>query len=80
KVARSSVIARPSEQLAQLVENSQTVGWTAPEPAPAPETEPAPQEPAPQEPAPQEPAPTPEPPEPATDVVRAEATPQGEEQ
>lgn len=79
KVARSSVIARPSEQLAQLVENSQTVGWTAPEPPPAPETEPAPQEPAPQEPAP-EPAPTPEPPEPAADVVRAEATPQGEEQ
>lgn len=82
KVARSSVIARPSEQLQKLIENSQTVGWT-PEPAPA--ADPAPQaapepEPAPAPaPAPQ-PEATPEPAEPTEDPVPVEETPQGEEQ
>ena len=63
KVARSSVIARPSEQLEALITNAQTVGWTAPVVEPVTPAAPAedPGVPAPGEP--------PEPTEPAEPVV-----------
>lgn len=57
KVARSSVIARPSEQLEALIRNSQTVGWSAPSPEPAPVAEPPAEESPVTEPPAEEPAP-----------------------